>query len=223
MIPVIAVTTSMALVAAGMSSSATSPSVTLAAGADVQADFVQTLEQLKVSVVSMAADPTLAVILADAGVGDLEASIEQAIELTEELTSSGWDSLEQILEAHEFVEELPSAIDEAVEVATDGAEMYSSEIERIVARDHRGTFDAAAAGEVRAAYLDGVDTADMLECDADDRARMFNLGYYTWVEQQGVPIEEFEARRSQEFWAETRQMVHVWDDMIEAFNAQVAG
>jgi cysteine synthase A len=108
-------------------------------------------------------------------------------------------------------------------VATDGAEMYSSEIDRIVARDHRGTFDAAAAGEVRAAYLDGVDTADMLECDADDRARMFNLGYYTWVEQQGVPIEEFEARRSQEFWAETRQMVHVWDDMIEAFNAQVAG
>ena len=51
---------------------------------------------------------------------------------------------------------------------------------------------------------------------------MFNLGYYTWVEQQGVPLDEFEARRSQEFWAETRQMVHVWDEMISAFNAAVA-
>ena len=65
-------------------------------------------------------------------------------------------------------------------------------------------FDAAAAGEVRAAYLDGVDTADMLECTHEDRLRMFNLGYYTWVEQQGVPFEEFTARESQDFWAETR-------------------
>jgi cysteine synthase len=106
-------------------------------------------------------------------------------------------------------------------VATDGAEMYSSEIDRIVARDHRGTFDAAAAGEVRAAYLDGVDTADMLECTHEDRLRMFNLGYYTWVEQQGVSIEEFSARESQDFWVETRQIVHEWDAMIDAFNARV--
>jgi cysteine synthase len=108
-------------------------------------------------------------------------------------------------------------------VATDAAAMYASEIRRIVARDHRGTFDAAAAGEVRAAFLDGVDTADMLECSHEDRLRMFNLGYYTWVEQQGVSIEEFSARRSQDFWVETRQIVHVWDAMIDAFNARVAG
>ncbi|HKZ90748.1 MAG TPA: hypothetical protein VJZ50_01295, partial [Candidatus Limnocylindrales bacterium] len=107
-------------------------------------------------------------------------------------------------------------------VATDGAEMYASEVQRIVARDHTGTFDAAAAGEVRAAYLDAIDTADMLECRLEDRTRMFNLGYYTWVEQQAVPIEEFEARRSQDYWTEMRQVVHEWDAMIEAFNAEVS-
>ena len=33
-----------------------------------------------------------------------------------------------------------------------------------------------------------------------DRDRIFNLGYFTWVEQQGVPLDEFEARRDQAFW-----------------------
>jgi hypothetical protein len=107
-------------------------------------------------------------------------------------------------------------------VATDGAEMYASEVGRISARDFPGGFDAAAASEVRAAYLDAVDTADMLECSREDRDRIFNLGYYTWVEQQGVPLEEFEARRSLDFWSEMRQVVHEWDAMIDAFNAQVA-
>jgi len=107
-------------------------------------------------------------------------------------------------------------------VATDGAELYSSELVRISARDYPGGFDAAAAGEVRAAYLDAVDTADMIECTREDRDRMFNLGYYTWVEQQGVPLHEFEARRSPDFWTGMRHIVHEWDAMIERFNAEVA-
>ena len=37
----------------------------------------------------------------------------------------------------------------------------------------------------------------------------------------GVPLDEFEARRSQSFWQEMRGVVHVWDAMIEAFNAEV--
>ncbi|HZW00704.1 MAG TPA: hypothetical protein VFF55_03975, partial [Candidatus Deferrimicrobium sp.] len=107
-------------------------------------------------------------------------------------------------------------------VATDGAEMYASEVGRLAARDFPGGFDAIAAAEVRATYLDAIDTSDMLQCSREDRDRIFNLGYYTWVEQQGVPLDEFEARRSLDFWAETRQIVHRWDTMIEAFNAEVA-
>jgi cysteine synthase len=106
-------------------------------------------------------------------------------------------------------------------VATDGAEMYASEIERIVARDHGVRFDAAAADRVRAEHLDAVDTADMLECGPEDRERIFNLGYFTWVEQRGVPLELFEARRSQQFWVDTRARVGEWDDQINAFDGEV--
>ena len=51
-----------------------------------------------------------------------------------------------------------------------------------------------------AEHLAAVDTDHMLECTERDRNRIFNLGYYTWVEQQGTPFEVFEARRSQAFW-----------------------
>jgi hypothetical protein len=103
-------------------------------------------------------------------------------------------------------------------VATDGAEMYASEIERIVARDHGGRFDAPAADRVRAYHLDAIDTADMLECGPEDQERMFNLGYFTWVEQRGVTLELFEARRSQQFWVDTRARAAAWDDQIAAFD-----
>jgi cysteine synthase len=106
-------------------------------------------------------------------------------------------------------------------VATDGAEMYASEIERIVARDHGVRFDAAAADRVRAEHLDAVDTADMLECGPEDREHIFNLGYFTWVEQRGVPLELFEARRSQQFWVDTRARVAEWDHQINAFDGEV--
>jgi hypothetical protein len=51
-----------------------------------------------------------------------------------------------------------------------------------------------------------------------DRHSVFNLGYYTWVEQQGVSVEEFNARRKQEFWKELHALIPAWDKMIDDFN-----
>ena len=51
-----------------------------------------------------------------------------------------------------------------------------------------------------------------------DRDRIFNLGYFTWVEQQGVELADFEARRSQDFWLGLRELVPVWDELIDNFN-----
>lgn len=56
--------------------------------------------------------------------------------------------------------------------------------------------------------------------DERDKNRVFNLGYFTWVEQQGVSLEEFEARRDQDFWVGLRKLIPVWDKMIEEFNAE---
>ena len=69
-------------------------------------------------------------------------------------------------------------------------------------------------------HLATVTTEHMIECTEADRRRIFNLGYYTWVEQQGTPFELFEARRHQDFWRDLRRFVGVWDDMITDFNAR---
>ncbi|MEC8975029.1 MAG: pyridoxal-5'-phosphate-dependent protein subunit beta, partial [Actinomycetota bacterium] len=52
------------------------------------------------------------------------------------------------------------------------------------------------------------------------KEKIFNLGYYTWVEQQGVSIEDFDARRDQEFWDQLHTMTPEWDKMVEEFNDQ---
>ena len=61
-----------------------------------------------------------------------------------------------------------------------------------------------AAGEVFGEHLTGATTDHLLELTREDRERIFNLGYFTWVEQQGVSIDEFRVRKQPEFWTEMR-------------------
>ena len=64
----------------------------------------------------------------------------------------------------------------------------------------------------------GIGDNEVLELTHVDRSRIFNLGYFTWVEQQGVPLAEFERRRNQSFWRELRNASAVWDELIAEFN-----
>ncbi|HSJ27268.1 MAG TPA: pyridoxal-phosphate dependent enzyme [Acidimicrobiia bacterium] len=113
--------------------------------------------------------------------------------------------------------------DVIVTVATDGGEMYTSEIDKIQRRDHPNGFDARSAAAAHARHLEGADTAHVLELTEVDRRRIFNLGYYTWVEQQGVEFETFERRRDQAWWDSLRSYTDRWDEMISDFNERVAG
>jgi cysteine synthase A len=108
--------------------------------------------------------------------------------------------------------------DVVVTVATDGAEMYASERERIAARDFPGGFGPIDAGEVFGRWMLGAGTDHLLETTLADRNRIFNLGYYTWVEQQGVSLPVFESRRHQRFWTGLRDLLPAWDARIEEFN-----
>jgi cysteine synthase len=108
--------------------------------------------------------------------------------------------------------------DAILTVATDGAELYLTELDRITARDFPAGFDTVAAGETFGRHLAATATDHVLETTRADRDRIFNLGYYTWVEQQGVSIEEFEERRDPAFWTRTREIVGTWDELIGAFN-----
>jgi cysteine synthase A len=110
--------------------------------------------------------------------------------------------------------------DVLITVATDGAEMYGSEVDRILARDHAAGFGQDAAEAAFRRYLADGETGDFLELGDVGRRRIFNLGYYTWVEQQGVAFDDFEQRRDQAFWKGLRPHLDAWDSMITEFNAR---
>jgi cysteine synthase len=135
----------------------------------------------------------------------------------------GFSSICNVLAAIKTARLLDLGPDDAlITVATDGAALYPSERAKLLATRYGGEFDAADAAEVFGEHLASVTTEHMIECTEADRRRIFNLGYYTWVEQQGTPFELFEARRHQDFWRDLRRYVGVWDEMIEDFNARVA-
>jgi cysteine synthase len=114
------------------------------------------------------------------------------------------------------------ADDVLITIATDGADLYPSERVKTLKKRFNDDFTQVDAAEVFAEHLATVQTDSMIDCTERDRNRIFNLGYYTWVEQQGTPLSVFEARRSQSFWQNLRSHVPTWDALIAEFNARVA-
>jgi hypothetical protein len=97
--------------------------------------------------------------------------------------------------------------------------MYRTELDKVLARTYPDGFDEiAAAGVFGHHVLGGGDSRELLDLTPADRRRIFNLGYFTWVEQQGIEFDEFVERREPGFWRELRTLLPVWDGLIEAFN-----
>jgi cysteine synthase len=139
------------------------------------------------------------------------------------LDSFGLSSIANVLGAIKTAKLLGLGPDDAiVTVATDGARMYRTEVDKVLERDFADGFGQAHAAEVFGRALEAQSTAHTLELTAEDRDRIFNLGYFTWVEQQGVAIEDFVARREQSFWRDLREQVPAWNDAIRGFNAATA-
>ncbi|MDP7461455.1 MAG: hypothetical protein QGG28_14815 [Alphaproteobacteria bacterium] len=65
----------------------------------------------------------------------------------------------------------------------------------------------------------GAITDHVIELDRALHERIFNLGYSTWVEQQGVKLSDFDARRDQAWLDGLMDLVPVWDGMINKFNS----
>jgi cysteine synthase len=137
------------------------------------------------------------------------------------LPSLGLSSICNVLGAIKVAKHFGLGADDVVlTVATDGAAMYASERERALARYFPAGFGAVEAAEVFGEHLLGQATDHLLELGHAERTRIFNLGYFTWVEQQGVSLEDFEARRDPSFWAGLRALVPGWDELIDDVNAR---
>src|SRR5262249_35092264 len=141
-------------------------------------------------------------------------------QLARMLSHFGLSSIANVLGAIKLAKHLALGTNDAiVTIATDGHEMYASELVRYLRRRHnQGDMTEALAAELVGEHLLAAGTEHVLEATERERARIFNLGYFTWVEQQGIALADFERRRSQAFWQKLPALIPQWDEMITAFN-----
>jgi cysteine synthase len=141
--------------------------------------------------------------------------------LAAELSLLGLSGIANLVAAIKLAKRLELGEDDLiVTVATDSGGLYASERRKFLAARYPDGFDGVNAGEIFGRHLSGIADNDVLELTHHERSRIFNLGYYTWVEQQGVALDVFERRRSQSFWAELRQSLPALDALIAEFNAR---
>ena len=108
--------------------------------------------------------------------------------------------------------------DAIITVATDGADLYGSELKKAI-DTFKGVYDETSCAEIFGHHLKGASIDHVLELNQMERERIFNLGYYTWVEQQGISIKDFEDRRNQGFWDMHYTNMISLDEKIDAFNS----
>ena len=139
-----------------------------------------------------------------------------------DLDNLGLSSIANILGAIKYAKYMNLGADDVVlTVATDGAAMYRSEFEIGRSSYIAGKFSEVEAAESFGQHLLGAGIDHVSELTRFDRERIFNLGYYTWVEQQGTSLENFDRRRDQGFWDGLMDLVPVWDGMVENLNAAI--
>jgi cysteine synthase len=144
-------------------------------------------------------------------------------ELIAHLTHFGFSAICNTLAAIKTAKELGYGPDDVImTVATDGSDLYPSERRKTMATKYPGGFTEVDAAAACAEHLDGASTDHLIECTALDRRRIFNLGYFTWVEQQHLDFDLFEARRDQALWQSMWSLVDEWDERIVEFNGRVA-
>ncbi|PPR46827.1 MAG: Cysteine synthase [Alphaproteobacteria bacterium MarineAlpha5_Bin9] len=135
------------------------------------------------------------------------------------LPEFGFSSIANILASIKLAKHMKLGSNDAIiTVATDGADLYLSELEK-TRKEFKGIYDQTACSEIYAQYLKGVSTDHTLELNQREKERIFNLGYYTWVEQQGIEINDFEKRKNQTFWNEHYNYMLSLDNQIKEFNS----
>jgi cysteine synthase len=109
------------------------------------------------------------------------------------------------------------AHDIVLTVATDSMEMYTSRIEEYRSLEGEFTQLDAAAAYHRDMLGAGLD--HLQELTYQDRKRVHNLKYYTWVEQQGKTYEEIQAQwYDPSYWTSIHGHVDEIDKLIDNFN-----
>ena len=110
------------------------------------------------------------------------------------------------------------ANDVVATVLTDSVDMYRSRIEEL--REAEGAYTREKAARDFGDSLQGESIDNMLELTCQERKRVHNLKYYTWVEQQGRTSEELNDQwynQEKNFLAVQKQAGAI-DELINEFN-----
>jgi cysteine synthase len=107
--------------------------------------------------------------------------------------------------------------DVVLTVLTDSMQLYGSRLQEMHAQYGEYRPENAAADFAR--WLAGASTDNLLELSYQDRRRVHNLKYYTWVEQQGRSYEEIMAQwYDPDYWTGVQSQTGKLDELIEEFN-----
>ena len=135
------------------------------------------------------------------------------------LPEFGFSSIANIIASIKLAKKMKLTKDDAIiTVATDGADLYETELAK-TKKQFSKIYDQITCAEIFAKNFDAISIDHTLELSQIDKERIFNLGYYTWVEQQGTSLEEFENRRNQSFWDKHYKNMISLDEKIKEFNS----
>lgn len=110
--------------------------------------------------------------------------------------------------------------DVVLTVLTDSMDLYQSRL--VEMHEEVGSFQLVDASAAHARYLMGLTTDHLLELSYEDRRRIHNLKYFTWVEQQGKTHDEIVAQwYDDDYWTGLQSQIADIDDLINEFNERV--
>ena len=140
-------------------------------------------------------------------------------EFVDRLPEFGFSSIANIIASIKLAKKMKLTKNDAIiTVATDGADLYETELAK-TKKQFSKIYDQVTCAEIFAKNFEAITVDHTLELSQIDKERIFNLGYYTWVEQQGTSLEEFESRRSQSFWDKHYKDMISLDEKIKEFNS----
>ena len=130
----------------------------------------------------------------------------------------GFSSISNLISAIKFAKynELTEN-DIVLTVLTDSMELYQSRLSEM--HEELGEYHKENAIADEARYLQAITTDNMEELGYQERKRIHNLKYYTWVEQQGRTYNEImDQWYDPDYWLEVQTQQPEIDALIEEFN-----
>ena len=105
-------------------------------------------------------------------------------------------------------------------IFTDSSDLYQSRL--IEMNDAWGSYSRQQSEIDWNVVLKNQKADNFLELGYQEKKRIHNLKYFTWIEQQGKEVEELNAQWYDEnYWSQRFSVVNEWDKLITDFNKQV--